>query len=62
MLYLVQVKLEICRKAAGIPRQKYDRCFWTEESFFENWAEYIASIPFESKISTKSLYLQRLRR
>ena len=30
--------------------------------FFENWAECIAQIPWGLKISTKSLYLQRLRR
>ena len=30
--------------------------------FFENWQEYIPKIPCGSKISTKSLYLARLRR
>ena len=30
--------------------------------FFENWQEYIPSIHCQSKISTKSLYLARLRR
>ena len=30
--------------------------------FFENWQEYIPQIPCGSKISTKSLYLARLRR
>ena len=30
--------------------------------FFENWQEYISEIPCGSKISTKLLYLARLRR
>ena len=30
--------------------------------FFENWQEYTPQIPCGSKISTKSLYLARLRR
>ena len=30
--------------------------------FFENWQEHIAKIPCGLKISTKSLYLARLRR
>ena len=30
--------------------------------FFENCKEYISRIPYGSKISTKSLYLARLRR
>ena len=30
--------------------------------FFENWQEYTSYIPCGSKISTKSLYLARLRR
>ena len=36
--------------------------FWEEEIFFENCQEYIAQIPFGSKISTKSLYFARLGR
>ena len=31
-------------------------------NFFENWQEHIPKIPCGSKISTKSLYLARLRR
>ena len=38
------------------------RHFWGEDNFFENCQEYIAQIPCGSKISTKSLYLARLRR
>ena len=38
------------------------RQFWGGEIFFENCQEYIPSIPYGSKISTKSLYLARLRR
>ena len=30
--------------------------------FFENWAEYLAQMPWGSKISTKSLHLAPLRR
>ena len=37
------------------------RHMW-EEEFFWNCQEYIAQIPCGSKISTKSLYLARLRR
>ena len=36
--------------------------FWGGENFFENCKEYNAQIPCGSKISTKSLYLARLRR
>ena len=38
------------------------RHFWGGENFFENYKEYIPYIPCGSKISTKSLYLARLRR
>ena len=38
------------------------RHFWGGENFFENCKEYIPYIPCGSKISTKSLYLARLRR
>ena len=38
------------------------RHFWGGEIFFEICEEYIAWIPCGSKISTKSLYLARLRR
>ena len=36
--------------------------FWGRGNFFENCQEYITQIPRGSKISTKSLYLARLRR
>ena len=36
--------------------------FWGGENFLENCKEYNAQIPCGSKISTKSLYLARLRR
>ena len=36
--------------------------FLGEEIFFENWQEYVFWIPCGLKISTKSLYLTRLRR
>ena len=36
--------------------------FLGRENFFENCKEYIPEIPCGSKISTKSLYLARLRR
>ena len=36
--------------------------FWGVENFFENCKDYIPLIPCGSKISTKSLYLARLRR
>ena len=35
---------------------------WGRRKFFENWQEYIPKVPCGSKISTKSLYLARLRR
>ena len=38
------------------------RHFWGGEHFFENCKEYIAQIPYGSKILTKSLYIARLRR
>ena len=38
------------------------RHFWGGENFFENCKEYIPFMPCGSKISTKSLYLARLRR
>ena len=38
------------------------RHFWGGENFFLNYQEYNAQIPCGSKISTKSLYLARLRR
>ena len=38
------------------------RHFWGGENFFKNYQEYNAQIPCGSKISTKSLYLARLRR
>ena len=38
------------------------RHFWGAEKFFENCQGYIAYIPCGSKISTKLLYLARLRR
>ena len=38
------------------------RHFWGGENFFKNCQEYNAEIPCGSKISTKSLYLARLRR
>ena len=38
------------------------RHFWGGEIFFENCQEYIPQIMCTSKISTKSLYLARLRR
>ena len=38
------------------------RHFWGGENFFENCQDYNAGIPCGSKISTKSLYLARLRR
>ena len=38
------------------------RHFWGGENFFENCKYYIPEIPCGSKISTKSLYLARLRR
>ena len=38
------------------------RHIWGGENFFENCKEYISQIPCGSKISTKSLYLARLRR
>ena len=38
------------------------RHFWGGENFFLNCQEYNAQLPFGSKISTKSLYLARLRR
>ena len=37
------------------------RHFWGGE-IFENCQEYISQIPWGSKISTKSIYLARLRR
>ena len=38
------------------------RHFWGGENFSENCKDCISSIPCGSKISTKSLYLARLRR
>ena len=38
------------------------RHFWGRGKFFENCKYYIPQIPCGSKISTKSLYLARLRR
>ena len=38
------------------------RHFWGGENFFDNCKEYIPQIPCGLKISTKSLYLARLRR
>ena len=38
------------------------RHFWGGENFSENCKDSISSIPCGSKISTKSLYLARLRR
>ena len=38
------------------------RHFWGGENFSENCKDCISSIPCASKISTKSLYLARLRR
>ena len=38
------------------------RHFWGGEFFFLNCQEYDAQIPYGSKISTKSVYLARLRR
>ena len=38
------------------------RHFWGRGKFFENYQEYNAQIRCGSKISTKSLYLARLRR
>ena len=38
------------------------RHFWGGENFFESCKDYIPYIPCGSKISTKSLYLARLRR
>ena len=38
------------------------RHFWGGENFFENCKDCIPQIPCGSKISTKSLYLARLRR
>ena len=38
------------------------RHMWEEGNFFENCQEYIPQILCGSKISTKSLYLARLRR
>ena len=38
------------------------RHFWGGENFFENCKDYIPQIPCGSNISTKSLYLARLRR
>ena len=46
--------------------QKFENSKWPpfleRGKFFENCQEYIALIPYGSKISTKSLYLARLRR
>ena len=36
--------------------------FFGRQNFFEIWAEYLAKIPWGSKILTKSLYLALLRR
>ena len=36
--------------------------WWGGEIFFENCQDYLPQIPCGSKISTKSLYLARLRR
>ena len=36
--------------------------FLRRGNFFQNWQEYTSYIPCASKISTKSLYLARLRR
>ena len=36
--------------------------FFESRKFFEIWAEYLANVPWGSKISTKSLYLAPLRR
>ena len=46
-------------KNSKIPNGRH---FWKEENFFENCQEYIDYIPCGSKITTKSLYLARLRR
>ena len=46
--------------------QKFENSKWPpflgRGNFFENWQEYVVEIPCRSKISTKSLYLARLRR
>ena len=46
--------------------QKFENSKWSpflkRVNFFENCKEQFAKIPFGSKISTKSLYLARLRR
>ena len=46
--------------------QKFENTKWPpflgRGNFFENWQEYMAQITRGSKISTKSLYLARLRR
>ena len=46
--------------------QKFENSKWPpflgRRKFFENWQEYIPYVPCGSKISTKSLYLARLRR
>ena len=36
--------------------------FFGSQKFFEIWAEYLANVPWGSKISMKSLYLAPLRR
>ena len=46
--------------------QKFENSKWPpflgRGNFLENWQEYFTQIPYGSKISTKSLYLARLRR
>ena len=64
-LYKLNIdKLEICRKAAGIPKQENDiwkfkmaAIFGKKNFFLKSWAGYIGHIPCGSKISTKSLFL-----
>ena len=58
-----EIEVNLCFAIFGQnSKNQNGRHFWGGEIFFENCQEYISQIPCGSKISTKSLYLARLRR
>ena len=58
-----EIKANLCFAIFGKNSKiQHGRHFWGGENFFENCKDYIPYIPCGSKISTKSLYLARLRR
>ena len=57
-----EIEAILCFAILGKNSKIQNGCHMWEEEMFENCQEYIAQIPCGSKISTKSLYLTRLRR